>query len=248
MSFSDSHCHLDSYAPERLLEVIEEAKVKQIDIMLSVGMSLESSEEVIRLAQSHDRILAAVGIHPWNALPPDDDLRQRLAQLARREGVVAISEIGLDYARNPDTREVQKELLRYELSLALETGLPVNIHCREAHEDMMDIIRNEIGAQLTGNVHGFSGDRAALKDWLDIGFYVSIGRSLLRNDIESLPEAVRDIPLDRLLTETDASGRGTGSPADVITVVEKLASIRGETVDQIASAATANLRRLLSIN
>ena len=248
MSFSDSHCHMDSYTPERLLEVLEEARAKQVDIMLSVGMSLESSEEVIHLAQSHDRILAAVGIHPWNALPPNEDLRQRLAGLARSEGVVAVSEIGLDYARNPDTREVQKELLRYELSLALETGLPVNIHCREAHEDMMDIIRNEIGTGLTGNVHGFSGDRAALKDWLDIGFYVSIGRSLLRNEIESLPEAVRDIPLDRLLTETDASGRGTGSPADVITVVEKLASIRGETVDQIASAATANLRRLLSIN
>jgi len=246
MGFSDSHCHLDSYTPERLIEVIKEAKSKQVDIMLSVGMSLESSEEVIRLAQSHDRVLAAVGVHPWNPVPPDEDLRQRLAGLARREGVVAISEIGLDYARNPETREVQKELLRYELSLALETGLPVNVHCREAHEDMMNMVRNEIGSGLKGNVHGFSGDRAALKEWLDLGFYVSIGRSLLRDDMESLPEAVRDIPLDRLLTETDASGRGTGSPADVITVAQKLASIRGETAEQIGDAATAP--RIVSLN
>jgi len=247
MSFSDSHCHLDSYTPERLLEVIGQAEAKQVDIMLSVGMSLESSEEVISLARSHERILAAVGIHPWNAVSPDEDVRRRLAALARREGVVAISEIGLDYARNPGTREVQKELLRYELSLALETGLPVNIHCREAHEDMMAIIRNEIGSGLKGNVHGFSGDRTALKDWLDLGFYVSVGRSLLRDDVESLPDAVRAISLDRLLTETDASGRGTGSPVDVIVVAEKLASIRGETAEQLGTAATDNLKRLLSI-
>ena len=106
MSFSDSHCHLDGYEPERLADVLEQTGAKQIDIMGGVGMSLDSSEEVIRLAQSHQPIVAAIGIHPWNAIPVTDDLPGQLDRLARREGVVALGEIGLDYARSPETREI----------------------------------------------------------------------------------------------------------------------------------------------
>lgn len=131
MVFSDSHCHLDRYQPELLAEVLEQARVKEVDIIVSMGMTLESSAETVRLAQSGEGVLAGVGIHPWNAVPPTDEVRRQLDELARREQVVAIGEIGLDYARSPETREIQKELLIYELSLARETGLPVNIHCRQ---------------------------------------------------------------------------------------------------------------------
>ncbi len=248
MSFSDSHCHLDGYEPERLAHVLEQTGAKQVDIMVSVGMSLKSSEDTIRLAQSHERVVAAIGIHPWNAIPVTDDLLGQLDRLARREGVVALGEIGLDYARSPETREIQIELLKYELSLAIDTSLPVNIHCREAHQDMMELLGKEIGSGLKGMLHGFSGDTAELKDWLGLGFYVSIGRGVLMDDADSLQAAVREIPLDRLLTETDSTPRREGaSPADVIPVAEKLASLRGTTVEEIASAATANLKRLLGL-
>jgi TatD DNase family protein len=247
MVFSDSHCHLAGQHTEQLAKVLEEARAKGVEIMLSMGMSLESSTESIHVAQSYQGVLAAVGIHPWNAVPPTEEVRRYLAELARRKHVVAIGEIGLDYARSPQTKEIQRELLIYELSLARETGLPVSIHCREAHQDMMDILRQEIGSGLKGAIHGFSGDQVTLKDWLALGFHISIGRrGFLTDEIPTLQAAVREIPLDRLLTETDASGR-SGGPADVVLVVEKLAALRGATIEEIADTATANLRRLLKL-
>ena len=249
MLLSDSHCHLNGYQPERLAEVLEQARAKHVDIMVSMGMTSESSAEGISLAQSYDGVLAAVGIHPWEAVPPTDELRKDLAQLAGREHVVAIGEIGLDYARNPQTKEIQKELLIYQLSLARETGLPTNIHCREAHKDMMDILHQKINSGIKGIIHSFPNDKAVLKDWLNLDFYVSIGiRGFVDNEIPSLLEVVREIPLDRLLTETDSTARGqSANPADVLSVVEKLASLRGATVEEIADTATANLKRLLKL-
>lgn len=249
MILSDSHCHLNRYPPDILAEALTEARLKHVAIWVSMGMDFESSAETIRLAHSYKGVLAAVGIHPWNAVLPTDEIRQRLHGLTRQEHVVAIGEIGLDYARSPQTKEIQKELLRYELSLARETGLPVNIHCREAHQDMMDILRQEAGSDIKGIIHGFSGDWAALQDWLDLGFYVSIGvRGFVINENPSLLPAIREIPLNRLLTETDSSGPGrpTG-PAGVMSVVEKLASVLGATVEDVADRATANLKRLLKL-
>ena len=233
MVFSDSHCHLDRLQPELLAELLEQTKTKHIDIIISMGMTLESSAETVRLARSYDGVFAAVGIHPWNAVPPTDEIRRQLQHLAKKFAVVfasvgihpndckntsdtdldeiekmaqtdkaiAIGEIGLDYARSPETKAVQRELLIYELSLARETGLPANIHCREAHQDMMEILRREGGTGLKGIIHGFSEDEAQLRDWLDLDFYVSIGRRVLAADeVPSLPAAVRQIPLNRLLT------------------------------------------------
>ena len=243
MVYSDSHCHLERYQPELLTETLQQARNESIDFIVSQGMSLESSVDTTHLAQSHQGVYAAVGIHPWNAVLPTKEVQQQLHQLAGQEKVVAIGEIGLDYARNPDTKEIQKELLKYELSLARETGLPANIHCREAYQDMMDILREEIGSGLKGIIHGFTGNPSILRDWIELDFYVSIGRRIVTSDeISSLEEAICAIPLNRLLTETDAN------PTDVIQVVQKIALIRGTSAEQISSTATANLRRLHEID
>ena len=246
--FSDSHCHMDGFESEQqLMEVLERAAASNLDIILTTGMSLESSEEAIRLARTHQVVLAAVGIHPWNAVAPTDELCRRLEELATEEGVVAMGEIGLDYARSPQTATEQRELLQYELSLAREKGLPVNLHCREAHADMMGLLSREVASGLTGNIHGFSGDSDMLKDWLEIGFCVAIGRAVLR-DMPELEDAVTRIPSDRLLTETDATPRGqSAGPAEVVAVAEKLAILRGVTPEEIGRTATANLRRLLKL-
>jgi len=254
MAFSDSHCHLVGkwHQPEQLTEVLEQARVKGVTTIVSMAGTLESSTSNIRLAQSYQGVLAAIGIHPQNAMPLTDDLRRYLRQLAEREEVVAFGEIGLSYGSNPETKEVQKELLRYELSLAREIGLPVSMHCYQAHQDMMDILRQEMGSDLKGSVHGFSGNRAELKDWLDVGFYISIGGSLyvsiggkrgVPGELSALPEVVADIPLNRLVTESE----GVNGPAGIVSVVEKLASIRGTTVEQIADTATINLKNLLKL-
>jgi TatD DNase family protein len=249
MNLSDSHCHLDRGQPEQLAKVLEQARVKRVNPIISMAMSLDSSAETIRLAKSHNGVFAAVGIHPWNAVVPTEEVRQQLSQLVRQKGVVALGEIGLDYARTPQTKETQKELLIYELSLAQETGLPVNIHCRDAHQDMMTILRKEMGPNLKGIIHGFHGDQTMLKDWLALGFYVSIGvRGFVTDELPHLVAAVREIPRERLLTETDSSatGQSTG-PADVLLVVEKLAAVRREAINRIATATTANLKRIFKL-
>jgi len=246
--YSDSHCHMDGFESEEQLEgVLSRAAAARVDIILTTGMSLGSSAEAIRVAAKHEMILAAVGIHPWNAVLPTDEVQRHLAELASSEGVVALSEIGLDYARNPGTEAEQRELLKYELGLAREKKLPVNIHCREAHADMMSLLRPEVAAGLTGNMHGFSGDSSMLQDWLDLGFYVSIGRAVLRG-VRDLEAAITRIPADRLLTETDSSPRSqSAGPAEVVSVAEKIAALRGVTTEEIGRKATDNLKRLLRL-
>ena len=243
--YSESHCHLDAYGPELLTEKLEEADKNGVEIIVSTGMSLDSSEKTIRLAEKNDGVVAAVGIHPWNATPPIDELKERLKIIAGRKGVAALGEIGLDYNRGPDTKEIQKDLLLYELSLAMEMDLPVNIHSREAHHDMMDILHRPDYAGLKGNIHGFSGDSKELHDWLDLGFYISIGlRGLVVGEVPALIAAVPEIPADRILTETDAAGPQS-SPAEVVLVAEKLAGIRKTGPEEIGRLATDNLKRLL---
>jgi len=246
MILCDSHCHLDLYPPEQLPEVLELAKVKQVGILVSMGTTLESSEKTIQIARNYSGVLAAVGIHPWNAVPPTDKICQRLYNLARDRHVVAIGEIGLDYIRSPETKEVQKELLIHELSIAREAGLPVNLHCKEAHQDMMHILRNETGYDIKGVIHGFSGDQTTLRDWLDLDFYISIGvRGIVDIKIPSLEEAIRHIPSNRLLIETDSAARDElDRPAELIYAAQKMASLRGTTVEDIANITTENLKRL----
>lgn len=249
MILAESHCHLDLYPPDRRQDMFEQARANNIGIMVNMGMNLESSADGIRLAQSYPEVWAAVGIHPWEAVPPTDEVRQRLSQLARSERVVGIGEIGLDYGRNSETKDIQKDLLRYELSLALETGLPVSIHCNGGHRDIMDIIHNEIGPGLKGTLHEGAHDWTAIKDWLDLGFYIDVSiRGFTTSEMPSLMAAIKQVPLDRLLIETDAAGdEYVVEIKDLIPVVEKLASLRGTTVEKMADITTANLKHLFNI-
>lgn len=250
---SDSHAHLNGYKPEQLKQVIERAKENGIETIVAVGMNLESSEEAITISNTYDCVLAAVGIHPWQATPIDEGVYQQLKKLASKEGVVAISEVGLDFARDPSTKEVQKQAFEQHVRLAKELGLPLNLHCRGAHSEMIEILMRENASEVGGAIHGFTGDEAMLQDWLDLGFYVSIGRAILGPDASKLEPIVTKIPLDRLLIETDSYGGaaaepGRIEPASVKLVAERVAKSRKTTVEQIGNATSANLKRLLKIS
>ncbi len=251
MSFSDCHCHLETYQPELLAQVLKKARKNHVGIMVSMGSSLESSAKTVELAQSCEGVVAAVGIHPWWPVEPTNDIRRQLSELVKKNHVVAIGEIGLDYAQNPQAKDVQREVLIYQLSLARETGLPVNIHCMEAHQDMMDILRTEMCSGINGVIHAFSGSLAELKDWLGLGFYVSFGvRGFVTNEVASLQAVARETPSDRLLTETDSlslPNQQLGEPADVVSVVQKLAFMRGANVEDIADITSANLKCLFKL-
>ena len=230
MVYSDSHSHMHSYPTEKLESVLNEMKAKHVDLVLNVGMTLETSQETVNMAQKHSNLPAAVGIHPGMAVPLTEDVKKRLEELSSKPRVVAFGEIGIEYL-GLDGRpipisniEIQKELFLYQVFLAKNAHLPVNIHySMDAQDDIVAILRRE---KCSGIAHAFQGTLKDLQAWLDIGFYISIGAESLgiRRTIKDAPpvsvKVVQAIPPGRLLTETDSmfrdgkshgpfSGRGT---------------------------------------
>lgn len=248
---ADSHAHLDTFSPEALPQVLQRSQEAGVSLILSVGMNLDSSRAAVRLAGQNEMVYPAIGIHPWEAQEIDLELSGRLRALARRPKVVAVSEIGLDFARRSDNKEVQMLCFRHQVRLAREEELPVLVHSREAHHEVLTILREEGGYQVSGAVHGFTGTAAEVLDWLGLGFSVSIGRALLRAEMAHLAEVVPLIPLERLLLETDAyagpAATATSEPATVRQVAERVANLRGLTLEQVAEATTNNLKALLGI-
>jgi TatD DNase family protein len=275
MAYSDSHAHLVDYGPEQLQKVLKLMQAKKVEFVLAVGVDLDSSEGTIHLAQSHQQIKAAVGIHPWFAEKLTEATRRRFRELAKSKYVKALGEIGLDYApplagneppagmpdmqfpenmpplpAKPASKEVQQELLLFELSVALENRLPVNVHCRGgAHEDMVRILREPVDSGLTGIAHGFIGTLAELHDWLDLGFYIALSDiEMMAGEGIPLEVLAHEIPLGRMVMETDANPMmSPNGPTDVIPVVQKVASIRGSTAEEIGNITTENLKRLLKL-
>jgi TatD DNase family protein len=246
---SDSHCHLDRYHNDHLSEVLDLARKAEVGLIVTMGMSIEGSDKTVQMARAYSHIYAAVGIHPFLSVPPTNDVKNGLRTLAQQTRVVAIGEVGLDYLRKPETADVQKELLRYEMTLAREMDLPVSIHCRDAYQDAMSILREEARQGLKGWIHSFFSGPVELQEWLDLGFYVSPGfRGMAYDENFELQAAMRIIPEDRLLIETDcANTKDAAGPHEVALVAQKLAVLRETTVDYIADITTANLKRLLNI-
>ncbi len=244
---SDCHVHLDTYEKAQLDQVIEKANARGVEIIVAVSMNAESSGNILGISELYDCVLPAVGIHPWNALSFNAESYQRIKELALSKRVVAIGEIGLDFARSPETKAVQRQAFEEQVRLAKEIGLPINMHCRQAHQEAMAILK-ELQLQAAGIVHGFNGDEAMLSDWLELGFYISLGMSATTAG-EDLKRAIQSIPIDRLLLETDSSAgrtlREKVEPASVWLIAEKVAEMRGMSGEALANATTLNLRHLL---
>lgn len=249
MILAESHCHLDLYPPSRRKDMLDQAKSLNIQIMLNMGMNLESSVDSIELAQSYPEVSAAVGIHPWESVQLTNSVQDKLLKLIKHEQVVAVGEIGLDYQRNPDNSKIQRELFEYELSLAKDTRLPISIHYRKAHEDIMTVLRRSDNIGIKGALHEGAEDWDTIKDWLDLDFYIAVSvRGFVQGEINSLVNAIKKVPLDRLLIETDAAGdEYSVEVKDLLPVLNKLASVRGKDIEEMAEITTSNLRHLLNI-
>lgn len=244
---SDAHAHLDEYSPQKLEEIIQRARGEGVEAIVAVSKTLESSAKTIALASRYLELLPAVGIHPWNALPVDEAVYKSLKELASDRAVVAISEIGLDFVRTPETKPIQLQAFQEQLRLARELDLPVSVHSREAHTEVIQALQEASG--IRGAIHSFSGDKKMLADWLGLGFHISLGIAIISPEATSLHKIVPLIPLDRLLIETDSTaGRMEKEglePARVKQVAQKVAELRGMKLEEVAHSTTANLRRLL---
>ncbi len=201
----DAHCHLDDekFAGD-LDAVITRAMAAGVRAMVTAGTSIASSRAALAIAEKYDAVYAAVGIHPEYAAMVDADALSEIRALAQHHKVVAIGEIGLDfhYSDNP-LRPVQEHALIAQLELAQELGKPVVIHDRDAHVNIVDILKTRAG-RLRGMLHCFSGDLGMAQQAIDLGFFISFAGNVTFPKAHDLQNIARVLPLDRVLVESDA--------------------------------------------
>lgn len=250
----DSHAHLDDerFGGEQS-EVIARAAAAGVTGILNAGADMESSARAIKLARQYSNVYAAVGMHPHDARLMVNDDYEQLAAWTADPKVVAIGEIGLDYYYDHSPREIQKKVFVRQLDVARQTGKPIIIHDRDAHADILAIVKNE-GKGLAGVFHCFSGSVEMMREVLKLGFYVSIAGPVTFPKSVKLKEVAAAVPLDRLLVETDCPyltphpHRGKrNEPAFVRLVAEEVAQLRNMELEALAEATTNNVKRLFSL-
>lgn len=247
----DTHAHLDDDMLFPQAEaVLARAAAAGVGWINSVGCDLASSRRNVALAARYDNVYATVGVHPSEDQDMNEAAMAELAKLARKPKVVAWGEIGLDYHYEDDTpHDVQQAYFRRQIELAKEAGLPIVIHARDAHQDIMDIIHETAAGENSGIMHCFSGSWEMAKFCLDEGFYISFAGPLTYKNARVPVEVAGKVPLDRLLLETDSPYlapvpmRGkTNESAYVAYTSAKLAEIRGVSPEEIARITTENAR------
>jgi TatD DNase family protein len=252
--FVDSHAHLEMREFDRDRDdVVRRAVEGGVDYILTVGTTPRECRKAVEIARAHPSVYAAVGIHPHDTKSIDDKTYVLLKKLAREEKVVAYGEIGLDFYRNLSSRETQMRCFEEQLAVATDLSLPVIIHDREAHQQTVAILKNWQGS-TGGVIHCFSGDAAMAMSCLEMGYFISIAGPVTYAKSERLWEVVRQVPLDRLLIETDAPyltpqpQRGKrNEPAYVAYTAKKVAELKGLSVQEVGRATAANAMKLFGI-
>jgi TatD DNase family protein len=245
----DTHCHL-TFEPLAgdVPGVIERSRAAGVTGWITVGTSLEDSRRAIELAGTYENLYAALGIHPHEAKDGDAAALAELRHLAKQDKVVAIGETGLDFHYNFSQQPDQKRVFAAHLEIARELGLPVVVHSRNAFEETVEIL-DKGGGGLKGVVfHCFSGSAEQAKQLLDRGYYLSFTGVVTFKNAESTREAVKVVPLDRLMVETDAPymspepvrRQKPNEPALMVHTAKLLADLKGVSLDDLAQAITRN--------
>lgn len=251
----DTHCHIDEerFDADRA-QVLERMRGAGVMNCVCVGSDMETSRRAMAFAEETEGVFAAVGIHPHEAkfFKPED--LQTLQGWFAHPKVKALGEIGLDYYYDHSPRDVQREVFARQLELGYEADMPVILHVRDAHGDVLDLMRARSGRLPRGILHCYSGSWESAKEYLKMGFYISLAGPVTFKKAPVQWEVAQNVPLDRLLMETDSPylapepmrGR-RNEPAFVRHVAEKLAQLRGISLAELAAATTHNARTIYGI-
>ena len=259
MALVDSHCHLDfDDFGDEVDDVVARARRAGVCRMVTICTRPHRLPEVLAIAERHDDVFCAVGAHPHEARHHQHLSVDDLVALASHPKVVGIGESGLDYHYDHSPREIQQQSFRVHIRAARRSGLPLIVHTRQADADTVRLLAEEGAGQggdapLTGVIHCFSSGRQLAERAVEFGFYVSLSGILTFKAAEDLRHTVRDLPLDRLLVETDAPYlapmpyRGKrNEPALVVHTAQKLAEVKGLSFDEVARRTTANFFALFA--
>ncbi|OUS29348.1 hydrolase TatD [Gammaproteobacteria bacterium 45_16_T64] len=262
--FVDSHCHLDKLDLDKLdldnsesrstglAAVFERAAERDISHMLCIGIDMGNIQAVLELAEAQSNVFATVGVHPLyqeNRTPSVDEL----VHLSKHPKVVGIGETGLDYFYCKGDLSWQRERFITHIQAAVKCDMPLIVHTRGAKEDTLDLMRQYGGGELKGVLHCFTEDLDMALQAVDMGFYISISGIVTFNNASELREVVSNLPLDKLLIETDspwltpAPHRGSpNEPKHVLEVAKKIAEIKQIPVETVGEVTTANFFSLFS--
>lgn len=251
----DSHCHLNYKGLiEDQQNVLERARARGVDLMLNIATRESEWDDVLGTAVREADVWATVGIHPHEADEHPHVDTAKLVERAAHPRVVGIGETGLDYYYDHSDRERQQKSFRSHIAACRETGLPLIVHTREAEEDTLAIMRDEMGKRAySGVIHCFTASGAFADAAMELGFYISISGIVTFKSAKDLQETAARLPLDRLLVETDSPflapvpHRGKPcEPAFVADTARFLADLRGESIEHLAEATSANFLRLFA--
>ncbi len=262
----DTHCHLDDQQFEAdRAAVVARAAAAGVECMISLGTTVASSRATVRLAETYPALYAAVGIHPNSCAEAAGGDWDAIVGLLDHPRVVALGEIGLDRYWDYAPIELQRDYFDRHLRMSQERDRAIVIHCRDAHADMLPMLREAVSRRpLRGVLHAFAGDAAMAAECLDLGLYVSFAGNVTYTNkkFQSLREAAGAVPADRILIETDSpyltpeplrrpSKHGArqkrNEPAHVAHTAAALATLRGVPLDQFVRQTTANARRLFQL-
>ncbi|WP_099353529.1 TatD family hydrolase [Fredinandcohnia onubensis] len=251
----DTHAHLNAIQyQEDLEEVIERAQSEGVEIIVVVGFDRETITRAIELADTYEFIYATVGWHPVDAIDMTDEDLKWIEELCSHPKVVALGEMGLDYYWDKSPKEIQKEVFRKQIALAKKVKLPIVIHNREATADIIEILEEENASEVGGIMHCFTGSVEVAKQCMDMNFYISFGGPVTFKNAKKPKEVAAEIPLDRLLIETDCPYltphpfRGKrNEPSYVKYVAEQIAELKGVTFEEIAQKTSDNAKRFFGI-
>ena len=252
----DSHCHIDmpQFDADRADAVARARAAGVEDLLIVGGVDAEAGHRrALRIAEELG-VPASAGVHPHEAKLADEPVYDELVALAKNKRIVAIGEIGLDFHYDHSPRDIQRAVFRRQVRLAREVGLPIIIHTREADEETCALLEEERADECGGVIHCFTGGHELARRALALGFFISFSGIMAFPRSETIQAVAREVPLDRLLIETDSPflapppHRGKrNEPAFVVEIARKLADLRGTTLEAIGTAARDNFRSLFRL-
>lgn len=250
--FVDSHCHLEMEDFEKdRQEVIEKSLQDGLKYILTVGTDSTYFDKVIQIIEQNQAVYGAIGIHPHNSIDYNPRLEKRIDSFLKHKKIVGYGEIGLDFFKNYSPKESQIHAFQLQLEVAKRAKLPTIIHSRSAKDETLQILNAAWDGNLGGVIHCYSYDLPAAKKFLDMGFTISIPGTITYKNSHNLADVVKFTPLDMLLAETDAPfltphpfrGR-RNEPSFVKLTIERIAQLKGKTVEDTAAHLMKNFERL----
>ena len=249
----DTHAHFndEKYDGDRD-DTIQKSYDDGVRLILNTAADMDSSRKGILLSDKYSFIYSSVGVHPHEAEKMTEKDYEELKELSKKPKVVAVGEAGLDYFYDNSPRDTQRYWFARQIGLAKETGLPIIIHDRDAHEDTIDVMKSENAYLCGGVLHCFSGSVEMARTILDMGFYIAIGGVVTFKNAKKMVEVAKYLPMDRLLIETDAPYlspepyRGTRNYSGLVRLVaEKIAEVRGMNFEDVAMKHMKTVRSSL---